>query len=253
MGPVFWYTYTENNKEEYRRRFLMFAQLQAEIADKYGLQFNDLKLLEEALTQANYINEHPGYQGRDYQRLEFLGDAIMQQSSAVYLFQNYPDWDEGRLTELRILMVQTRSFAALSRELHLDKYVQLGHGEEMSGARNRDSLLEDLWEAFIGALFLDQGQDAVMHLLDLVFFSKIKTGFYDRFVDYKSKLQELLQKHGSVEINYEKIAEEQIENNEQIFTVAVSVNDKKLGAGQGKSTKEAEKAAARDAYQSLTN
>jgi ribonuclease-3 len=230
----------------------MFAQLQAEIAKKYDIHFNNLELLEEALTQANYINEHPGYTGHDYQRLEFLGDAIMQQSSAVYLFKKYPNWDEGRLTELRILMVQTRSFAALSRELHLNKYVQLGRGEEISGARNRDSLLEDLWEAFIGALYLDQGQDVVMHLLNLVFFSKIDTGFYDKFVDYKSKLQELLQKNGTVDINYEKIAEHQIENNEQIFTVSVSLNGKKLAEGDGKSTKDAEKAAARIAYQKLT-
>ncbi|MCM0583073.1 ribonuclease III [Weissella diestrammenae] len=230
----------------------MFAQLQAEIAQKYDIHFNNLALLEEALTQANYINEHPEYQGRDYQRLEFLGDAIMQQSSAVYLFKKYPDWDEGRLTELRILMVQTRSFAALSRELHLDRYVQLGRGEELSGARNRESLLEDLWEAFIGALYLDQGQAVVMRLLDLVFFSKIETGFYDRFVDYKSKLQELLQKNGTVDINYEKIAEQQIENNEQLFTVSVALNGQKLAEGTGKSTKDAEKAAARIAYQNLT-
>ena len=126
----------------------MFKQLQAELALAHNIHFNDVSLLEEALTQANYINEHPNYTGRDYQRLEFLGDAVMQQSTAVYLFKRYPDWDEGRLTELRISMVQTRAFAALSRELHLDQYVQLGRGEELSGARNRDSLLEDLWEAW---------------------------------------------------------------------------------------------------------
>ena len=103
----------------------MFKQLQAELALAHNIHFNDVSLLEEALTQANYINEHPNYTGRDYQRLEFLGDAVMQQSTAVYLFKRYPDWDEGRLTELRISMVQTRAFAALSRELHLDQYVQL--------------------------------------------------------------------------------------------------------------------------------
>ena len=93
----------------------MFKQLQADLATDHHIHFNDLKLLEEALTQANYINEHPGYKGGDYQRLEFLGDAVMQQSTAVYLFKRFPNWDEGRLTELRISMVQTRAFAALSR------------------------------------------------------------------------------------------------------------------------------------------
>ncbi|MCT0948133.1 ribonuclease III [Weissella confusa] len=230
----------------------MFKQLQAELALAHNIHFNDVSLLEEALTQANYINEHPNYTGRDYQRLEFLGDAVMQQSTAVYLFKRYPDWDEGRLTELRISMVQTRAFAALSRELHLDQYVQLGRGEELSGARNRDSLLEDLWEAFIGALYLDQGQEVVMNFLSEIMFTKIDEGFYDHFVDYKSKLQEHLQRHGSVKIAYTKLSERPVENNEQIFTVEVSVNEQALATGEGKSTKEAEKAAARAAYQTLT-
>ncbi|WP_270764325.1 ribonuclease III [Weissella confusa] len=230
----------------------MFKQLQAELALAHNIHFNDVSLLEEALTQANYINEHPNYTGRDYQRLEFLGDAVMQQSTAVYLFKRYPDWDEGRLTELRISMVQTRAFAALSRELHLDQYVQLGRGEELSGARNRGSLLEDLWEAFIGALYLDQGQEVVMNFLSEIMFTKIDEGFYDQFVDYKSKLQEHLQRHGSVKIAYTKLSERPVENNEQIFTVEVSVNEQALATGEGKSTKEAEKAAARAAYQTLT-
>ena len=230
----------------------MFKQLQAELALAHNIHFNDVSLLEEALTQAIYINEHPNYTGRDYQRLEFLGDAVMQQSTAVYLFKRYPDWDEGRLTELRISMVQTRAFAALSRELHLDQYVQLGRGEELSGARNRDSLLEDLWEAFIGALYLDQGQEVVMNFLSEIMFTKIDEGFYDQFVDYKSKLQEHLQRHGSVKIAYTKLSERPVENNEQIFTVEVSVNEQALATGEGKSTKEAEKAAARAAYQTLT-
>ena len=230
----------------------MFQQLQAELALAHNIHFNDVSLLEEALTQANYINEHPNYTGRDYQRLEFLGDAVMQQSTAVYLFKRYPDWDEGRLTELRISMVQTRAFAALSRELHLDQYVQLGRGEELSGARNRDSLLEDLWEAFIGALYLDQGQEVVMNFLGEIMFTKMDEGFYDQFVDYKSKLQEHLQRHGSVKIAYTKLSERPVENNEQIFTVEVSVNEQALATGEGKSTKEAEKAAARAAYQTLT-
>lgn len=230
----------------------MFKQLQAELALAHNIHFNDVSLLKEALTQANYINEHPNYTGRDYQRLEFLGDAVMQQSTAVYLFKRYPDWDEGRLTELRISMVQTRAFAALSRELHLDQYVQLGRGEELSGARNRDSLLEDLWEAFIGALYLDQGQEVVMNFLSEIMFTKIDEGFYDQFVDYKSKLQEHLQRHGSVKIAYTKLSERPVENNEQIFTVEVSANEQALATGEGKSTKEAEKAAARAAYQTLT-
>lgn len=230
----------------------MFDKLEKQLSEKYQIEFNDLTLLREALTQANYVNEHTNFTGRDYQRLEFLGDAVMQQSTALYLFKRYPDWDEGRLTELRISMVQTRAFAALSRELHLDRYILLGRGEEKSGARNRDSLLEDIWEAFIGALFLDQGADKVMDFLKQVMFVKIDNGFYDQFVDYKSKLQEYLQRNGSVAIIYTKVAERPVENNEQIFTVDVTLDGKVLGSGEGKSTKDAEKAAARVAFQTLT-
>lgn len=230
----------------------MFDVLQQELATKYDIRFDNESLLEEAFTQANYINEHPDYVGNDYQRLEFLGDAVMQQSTAVYLFKRYPEWDEGRLTELRISMVQTRSFAILSRELHLDEYVRLGRGEELSGARKRDSLLEDIWEAFIGALYLDQGSDTVMDFLEQIMFKKIDEGFYEQFVDYKSKLQELLQQKGAVTIKYAKIAEERIENNNQLFTVAVTLDGQQLGTGQGTSTKAAEKDAARQAYQRLS-
>ncbi|KRN31717.1 ribonuclease III [Weissella halotolerans] len=229
----------------------MFTELQKSLASRYQIHFNDVELLAEALTQANYINEHPDYQGHDYQRLEFLGDAVMQQSTAVYLFKRYPDWDEGQLTELRIAMVQTRSFAALSRELHLDQYILLGRGEELSGARQRDSLLEDIWEAFIGALYLDQGQTVVMDFLEKIMFAKIDEGFYDQFVDYKSKLQEWLQKSGAVTIQYVRLAEEPLANNDQLFVVEVMVNDQVLAKGSGKSTKAAEKEAAKKAYQHL--
>lgn len=229
----------------------MMNELEQALAEKYDIHFEDEHLLLEALTQANYLNEHPEEKGDDYQRLEFLGDAVMQQSTAVYLFKRYPDWDEGRLTELRISMVQTRSFAALSRELHLDRYIRLGRGEELSGARQRDSLLEDIWEAFIGALFLDQGQAVVMDFLDKILFAKIDEGFFDQFVDYKSKLQEYLQQAGPVFIKYDKLDEKTLANNDQIFTVEVAVNDEKLAIGKGKSTKSAEKDAARTAYQQL--
>lgn len=227
-------------------------ELEQELASQYDLHFDNEQLLQEALTQANYLNEHPEVEGNDYQRLEFLGDAVMQQSTAVYLFKRFPDWDEGRLTELRIAMVQTRSFAALSRELHLDRYIRLGRGEELSGACQRDSLLEDIWEAFIGALYLDQGQAVVMRFLEQILFAKIDEGFFEQFVDYKSKLQEYLQKDGPVAIKYQKLSEKPLANNDQIFEVEVMVNQQVLATGQGKSTKAAEKDAARNAYQQLT-
>lgn len=230
----------------------MLDKLQTQLNKQFGITFNDPKLLLEAFTQGNYLNEHPDFQGNDYQRLEFLGDAVMQLQTAQYLYQTYPTWDEGQLTELRIAMVQTRSFALLARELSFNEYILLGHGEELNGARNRDSLLEDIWEAFIGALFLDQGIDCVTKFLKAHMFNKIGTGFYDQFIDYKSKLQELLQRKGPVQIKYQKLSQtDHDKNNQQVFTVAVEVENQVLATGTGSSLKNAEKSAARIAYQQL--
>lgn len=230
----------------------MLDKLQTQLKKQFGIVFNEPDLLVEAFTQGNYLNEHPKFKGRDYQRLEFLGDAVMQLQTAQYLYKNYPLWDEGQLTELRIAMVQTRSFALLAKELSFNDYILLGHGEELIGARHRDSLLEDVWEAFIGALYLDQGSAMVTEFLTQHMFAKINTGFYDQFIDFKSKLQELLQKNGAVQIKYQKLSQTDLdEHNQQQFTVAVEVQGKVLATGHGSSLKNAEKAAARAAYQQL--
>ncbi|WP_425280132.1 ribonuclease III [Leuconostoc litchii] len=218
---------------------------------KFNIVFNDESLLMEALTQRNYLNEHPEDKSRDYQRLEFLGDSVMQMLVAEYLFKRYPDWHEGQLTEMRIAMVQTRSFAHFSRMVRLNEGIRLGKGEEMSGARDRDSLLEDIWEAFIGALYLDQGADNVRKFLNQTLFAAIDTGFFDRFIDFKSRLQERLQIKGSVDIDYHTEKEKQMSDNTQLFEASVSADGKELARGEGKSIKDAEKAAARAALKLL--
>lgn len=221
------------------------------LLSEFNIQFNNETLLLEALTQRNYLNEHPDEPGRDYQRLEFLGDSVMQVSVAEYLFKRYPNWHEGQLTEMRIAMVQTRSFAHFSRVAHLNEGIRLGKGEEMSGARDRDSLLEDIWEAFIGALYLDQGFEAVRKFLDQTLFAAVDTDFFDRFIDFKSRLQEKLQKNGAVDIDYRTENEQQLFHNAQLFEASVSVDDHELARGTGKSIKDAEKAAARAALKLL--
>lgn len=221
------------------------------ILTQYGIRFNDETLLTEALTQRNYLNEHPEDKGHDYQRLEFLGDSVMQVTVAEYLFKRYPNWHEGQLTEMRIAMVQTRSFAHFARLVHLNEGIRLGKGEEMSGARDRDSLLEDIWEAFIGALYLDQGPKEVNQFLDKTLFAAIDTDFFDRFIDFKSRLQERLQVKGTVDIAYRTEKEEQLADNTQLFEASVSADDKELARGTGKSIKDAEKAAARTALKLL--
>ena len=197
------------------------------------------------------MNEHKDEPGRDYQRLEFLGDSVMQVSVAEYLFKRYPNWHEGQLTEMRIAMVQTRSFAHFARQVRLNEAIRLGKGEEMSGARDRDSLLEDIWEAFIGALYLDQDADVVRRFLDKTLFAAIDTDFFDRFIDFKSRLQEKLQENGSVDIDYHTENEQQLSDNTQLFESSISVDDRELARGVGKSIKDSEKAAARAALKIL--
>ncbi|MBS9339207.1 ribonuclease III [Fructobacillus sp. M2-14] len=221
------------------------------LKENYQINFTDLDLLKEALTQRNYLNENPKETGRDYQRLEFLGDAIMQASVTEYLFKRYPDWDEGQLTEMRITMVQTKSFAHFASLIHLNEAIRLGKGEEMNGARQRPSLLEDIWEAFIGALFLDQGQQAVTILLNQTVFAAVDENFFDQFIDFKSRLQEKLQAKGTVDISYQIEDEQRNEDNSQVFTVSVSLDGKILAHGQGSSIKDAEKAAAQKALNDL--
>ncbi|MCO0831656.1 ribonuclease III [Fructobacillus sp. W13] len=221
------------------------------LKENFQIDFTDLDLLKEALTQRNYLNENPKETGRDYQRLEFLGDAIMQASVTEYLFKRYPEWDEGQLTEMRITMVQTKSFAHFASLIHLNEAIRLGKGEEMNGARNRPSLLEDIWEAFIGALFLDQGQVAVTSLLNQTVFAAVDDNFFDQFIDFKSRLQEKLQAKGTVDISYQIEDEVRNEDNSQVFTVSVSLDGEVLAHGQGSSIKDAEKAAAQKALNDL--
>ncbi|WP_439425753.1 ribonuclease III [Oenococcus alcoholitolerans] len=225
------------------------TNIQKGIKEDFGITFSNTKILTEAFTQGNYLNEHPEEDGNDYQRLEFLGDSVMQLAVADYLFTRYPSWEEGQLTEMRIAMVQSKSFSHFARLAHFDRYIRLGKGEELSGARHRDSLLEDIWEAFVGALYKDQGMKAVYDFLNQTIFPAVDQGFFEEFIDYKSKLQELLQRDGSVDIEYQVEHEDLSDPQRPHFDVSVFVDGTVIGSGSGRSIKAAEKKAAKDAYQ----
>lgn len=225
------------------------TNIQKGIKEDFGITFSNTKILTEAFTQGNYLNEHPEEDGNDYQRLEFLGDSVMQLAVADYLFTRYPSWEEGQLTEMRIAMVQSKSFSHFARLAHFDRYIRLGKGEELSGARHRDSLLEDIWEAFVGALYKDQGMKVVYDFLNQTIFPAVDQGFFEEFIDYKSKLQELLQRDGSVDIEYQVEHEDLSDPQRPHFDVSVFVDGTVIGSGSGRSIKAAEKKAAKDAYQ----
>ena len=215
---------------------------------KYKIKFNNPKLLEEAFTHSSYANEHPEEGIRDYEKLEFLGDAVLELAISDYLYRNFTSLNEGELTRMRSNIVDTEGFAEFAQKFGFPAEINLGHGEEKAGARSRKTLLEDVFEAFNGALFLDQGMEAVEHFLNLTVYPLIDAGKFDASRDYKTDLQEFLQQDGPVKIEYEVLKEEQMPSN---FTVQLVVDGKIMSQGQGHNKKAAEQEAAKVALSKL--
>ena len=169
--------------------------------------FSDETLLETAFTHTSYANEHRLLKISHNERLEFLGDAVLQLIISEYLYTKYPKRPEGDLSKLRSMIVREESLAGFARDCQFDQFIKLGRGEEKSGGRNRDTILGDLFEAFLGALLLDKGVEAVKSFLYQVMIPKVEAGDFERVTDYKTKLQELLQINGDVEITYQVVSE----------------------------------------------
>lgn len=229
----------------------MIQDLANELRHNYGIEFKDLSLLDEAFTHSSFVNEHRELKIKDNERLEFLGDAVLELTVSEHLFKQFPDLPEGKLTRMRASIVCTKGFSSFSREAHFDRYIRLGKGEEQMGARNRDTLLEDLFEAFNGALYLDQGKAAVVKFIQQIIFPKIDVGQFNQFTDYKTALQEALQVNGDVLIEYKTLSEDGPAHL-RVFHVNVSADGQVLGVGKGPSKKRAEQAAAQAALAKLS-
>ena len=210
--------------------------------------FSDETLLETAFTHTSYANEHRLLKISHNERLEFLGDAVLQLIISEYLYNKYPKRPEGDLSKLRSMIVREESLAGFARDCQFDYFIKLGRGEEKSGGRNRDTILGDLFEAFLGALLLDKGVEAVKSFLYQVMIPKVEAGDFERVTDYKTKLQELLQINGDVEITYQVVSETGPAHAKN-FEVAVLINGRKSGQGQGRSKKLAEQEAAKNAFE----
>lgn len=209
---------------------------------KYGIKFNNEKLLEDAFTHSSYANEHPGR--KDYEKLEFLGDAVLELAVSDYLYRHFPRLNEGELTRMRSNIVRTEGFSEFAIECGFPEEINLGKGKEKAGARKRKTLLEDVFEAFNGALFLDQGMPAVQHFLHLTVYPLIAEGDFNASRDYKTELQERLQVNGPVKIEYQVISEDE---SKPSFKVQLLVNGEKVSEGQGRNKKAAEQQAAQAA------
>lgn len=215
---------------------------------QFGIAFQDEQLLETAFTHTSYANEHRLLNISHNERLEFLGDAVLQLLISEYLYKKYPKKPEGDLSKLRSTIVREESLAGFSRDCQFDQFIKLGRGEEKSGGRNRDTILGDLFEAFLGALLLDKDVEAVKKFLYQIMIPKVEAGDFEQVIDYKTKLQELFQVNGDVDIVYQVISESGPAHAKE-FDVSVSVDGRVVGQGQGRSKKLAEQEAAKNAFE----
>ncbi|MGT2772481.1 ribonuclease III [Streptococcus marimammalium] len=224
--------------------------LDKKLKNDFGITFHNKKLLKTAFTHTSYANEHRLLKISHNERLEFLGDAVLQMIISHYLFRKYPKKAEGELSKMRSMIVREESLAGFSRFCEFDKYIRLGKGEEKSGGRNRDTILGDLFEAFLGALLLDSGVENVEDFLAQVVIPLVEEGKFERVLDYKTNFQELLQSQGDVLIDYKVIKEFGPAHN-KTFEVVILVDNKEVSSGIGKSKKLAEQEAAKNALEIL--
>lgn len=222
--------------------------LQKRLAEQFQIQFQDLELLATAFTHTSYANEHRLLKVSHNERLEFLGDAVLQLVISKYLYQRYPKMPEGEMSKLRSTFVREESLAGFARNCGFDTFLLLGRGEEKTGGRNRDTILGDVFEAFLGALHLDQGQAVVEQFLHQVMIPELEKGNFERVTDYKTLLQEILQANGEITILY-RVVSEVGPAHEKIFEVEVVANQEVIGKGKGRSKKLAEQDAAKNAVE----
>ncbi|MDF2927666.1 MAG: ribonuclease [Paenibacillaceae bacterium] len=217
---------------------------------KLGIFFRNPELLRQAFTHSSYVNEHRMTVSRDNERLEFLGDAVLELTVSEFLYEKHPDRTEGELTKQRASIVCEPSLVTFAETLFFGQYVLLGKGEELTGGRTRPALLADVFEAFIGGLYLDQGLEAVRDFLRAHVFPFISWEGRSQMADYKTQLQELVQQQGASALEY-RIVDERGPAHEKEFLSEVWMEDRQLGQGTGRSKKEAEQQAAAQALSRL--
>ncbi len=216
-----------------------------------GLHFRDQSLLLRALTHPSYLNEHPKQGLEDNQRLEFLGDAILDFISSEWLYHRFPEAPEGRLTRLRAALVRTETLAELAVKCHINEALLLGKGEEESGGRKRQTNLCAAYEAFIGALYLDQGIEVVRDFVQPQFQETLERVLQlEMDKDPKSQLQEWAQAHLGLLPVYKTVRSEGPDHAKR-FTIAVFIGDKRYAEGSGPNKQAAAQQAARQALRKL--
>lgn len=219
-----------------------------QLQQNLGIQFRNVRLLEQAFTHKSYVNEHP--HSKHNERLEFLGDAVLELAVSQYLFHRYPERSEGELTKMRASLVCEPSLYAIAEQLQFAPYVLLSRGEELSNGRKRPALLADVFESFIGALYLDQGFEAVVRFLEWILFPKLSDADAALRGDFKSRLQEYVQQRDLGVLEY-RLSGELGPSHDKRFVSEVLLDGRVLGSGTGRTKKESEQQAASVALDAL--
>lgn len=213
----------------------------------HNLNFKNPALLVKAFTHSSYANEH---NCESNERLEFLGDAVLEIAVSEFLFENFPNEDEGFLTKKRAKNVCEPALCIIAHKMDLGKYLLLGKGEEASGGRDKCSTLSDVFEAMLGAIYLDRGFVEIFKILDKYLFTQLMDDGLEVELDYKSSLQEYVQSDSKRSIIYKLVAEEGPPHN-KMFTFAVLMDEIEMGRGEGKTKKVAEQNAAKEALNKM--
>ena len=216
-----------------------------DLLKKLKIVYKDIAIYEQALT-------HPSYNGdvntkhQDYEKLEFMGDAVLGYVTADLVYKNRPEMSEGNLTKLRSVLVSTKPLAAYARSIDLPEYIRIGHSITLNQVKESDKILENVLEALVGAIYLDAGLKTAYGLIKKLLIKDIKNYDVDDLTDYKSKLQEEIQAESRDAVQYVTV-EQTGPAHDRTFKVNVLFNGIVLGTGEGKSKKKAEEMAAKSA------
>ena len=221
----------------------------ARFSEVLRYRFRNAALLDTALTHRSYVNENPMEACQDNERLEFLGDAVLELCISDMLMKQFPDYKEGQLSQLRASIVNEQPLAEMAKSFHLGDYLLLGKGEEISGGRSKPSLLANTLEALVAAIYLDGGFEETAAMIGRLFAPLIGEG-YRTYRDYKTTVQQITQ-HAFKETPRYTLISEQGPDHDKTFEVQISIADRIMTTGTGKNKKEAEQRAAEKAIQLL--
>lgn len=231
------------------RRLAMIEKFQKKIQgtfERLDIQPQDITIYTQAFSHSSFINDFKLDKVNDNERLEFLGDAVLELMVSQYLYKEHANLPEGKLTKLRAAIVCEPSLVTFAKQLGFDQLILLGKGEEKTGGRTRPSLIADVFEAFVGALYLDLGYDATLAFFNQFIFPHITDDLMDGILDHKTFLQEYIHKHKNVQVEYHLVSEDGPAHF-KTFTSEVRVEGEKLGRGVGRTKKESEQKAAQEA------